>query len=126
MTLDFRETSAHLVSSHAKALDSDFKRVGTSRNGHVVLFLTDKEAHGIQSKLKFRRCANKAGSNRLFDSFPGKLDREELVIVIGRGFVAPARFNIPTIVQVAGFFFLVELNPVVESRNLTVLQIKTK
>ena len=107
MAFDFRERSADLVSSHTEALDNDFKRVRVGCNLYVVFFSTYKKAHCVQGKLKFRRSANEAGPNRLFNAFPGKLDCQELVVVIGLCFVAATGFDISSIIKVASLFLQV-------------------
>ena len=125
MVFDFRERCANLVPGHTVTFDSEFKCIVGSRQSNIVFLVSYKKAHGVEGKFKLGRRANEARPNRFFDSLPSELNCQELIIIVCCRFVATSRLDITSVIKVAGLFFQVELNPVVEARNLAVLRNKS-
>lgn len=98
LTGDLWERRAHFVSRNFIALDYKRKRVISSIQGDGILLFTSNKAHGVQSKLKLWRSADEARPNRLFEAFPGKLDCQEMVVVVRLRFVDASGFDVTAII----------------------------
>ena len=121
-----RITSANLVVSHRVTLDVEIKLICASVQGRFVVFLSDKEASGVESHFELGRYSQKNSTYHFLDPVPSELDCQNVVVGVRLGFVVATGFNIAAVIDVSFLLFKIKHDPVMEPRDAALFHFADK
>jgi hypothetical protein len=92
----------------------------------MILLLSRQKAHGVEGHFKLRADADKKGTGKLFYATPIELKREKVIVAAGVGIAIALGLEVPTIVQSSFLLLQVEVDPIVETRHLSIASLANK